>query len=62
MKDHSAQLKRILLTLLDKLEKEELSLAEVSKQAKLIKKVISEMDNNNDSRARELIDQSTNKK
>ncbi len=62
MKDHSAQLKRILLTLLDKLEKEELSLAEVSKQAKLIKRVISEMDNNNDSRARELIDQSTNKK
>lgn len=62
MKDHSAQLKRILLTLLDKLEKEELSLAEVSKQAKLIKKVIREMDNNNDSRARELIDQSTNKK
>ena len=57
MKDHSAQLKRMLLMLLDKLEKEELSLTEVSRQAKLIKKVISEMDNNNDSKAKELINQ-----
>jgi|GEM_PF-6085160 len=61
MKDYSTQLKKMLLMLLDKLEKEELSLSEVSKQAKLIKKVIEEVDSNNDSKAIELINQFTDR-
>ncbi len=51
------QVYRILMTILNRLEKGEIDLPEASKQAKIIKRVLNEIDSNGQQKALDLLNQ-----
>lgn len=51
------QINRILITMINRLEKGEIDLLEASKQAKIIKKVLNEINSNNQQKALDLLNQ-----